>query len=63
MEAGQFEVEVSGAVCLEGVRVVVDAAAVGLHITSLGRPVEVDAVGFLVAVDDRVGAGSLCAPV
>ncbi len=54
-EAGQLEVEVSGAVRLEGVRVVVDAAAVGFHHELVGRPVEVDAVGLLVAVDDGVG--------
>jgi hypothetical protein len=51
--AGELQVEVAPAVALEGERMIVGSAAVGLDNETGGRPVEVDLVSGDETVDDR----------
>src|SRR6185503_14486473 len=53
MPVRELQVEVAPPVLLEGVGVVVYPATVGLDDEPRGRPVEVHAVVFAMAVDDR----------
>ena len=55
MQVGKLEVEVAGVVLVKGEGVVVGGAAVGFHDQAVLGPGEVDAVGGVVAVDDRFG--------